>query len=274
MKNILVHADLGKAFKPRMAFAASLARKYGAGLSVLYVIPPFELAGYSKYAFPKAVLQERRQAEQQEALAAKAVMDDAVADIQAQCSWKIETGDFCDTLCGYARAADLLILGQRDESDIKVPDGAAPDRIILRAGRPVIVTPHVSFDETAGSRIMVAWDGSRESARALHDALPLLLQADQTEVVTFVEKKSAAAGIASVESIVSFLQRYGIDARSESLVLNDVTVGESILNRIVDRGANMLVMGGYGQSRLRELVLGGVTRTVLEHSSVPVLMSR
>lgn len=274
MKNILVQADLGKSFKARMEFAVSLAKQQGARITGLYDIPLFEMAGYSKFSFPKAVLEERNKAEHAEAEVAKKIFDDALIKSDVDGSWKIEVGDFCDTICGYGRSADLIIMGQRDGEGRNSGDSTAPDRIILRAGRPVLVTPHVAFDANAGSRILVAWDGSRESARAMHDALPLLQKSEHVDVVTFSEPKSAAAKVASLESIVGFLKDYGVNAESESLILNEMSVGESLLNRMVDRGANMLVMGGYGKSRLREIVLGGVTRTVLEHASVPVMMSR
>ncbi|MCB1755774.1 MAG: universal stress protein [Gammaproteobacteria bacterium] len=274
MKNILVHADLGKSFRMRMEYAAALAGRNGARIDALYVIPLFEMPGNSRYSMPKAVLEERSQAEHAEAESAKAIFDEVVAATGVEARWTIEVGDYVETLCGFARTSDLLLMGQRNAADLKVSDSPPPDRIILRAGRPVLVTPHVKFDQNAGSHILLAWDGSRESARAMHDAMPLLLAADEVDVVTFAENKSAAAKFASMESAVNFLSENGVKAKGESLVLSQISVGESLLNRVVDRGANMLVMGGYGQSRLREIVLGGVTRTVLEHMSVPVLMSR
>ena len=257
-----------------MALAVSLAKRQGARINGLYVIPLFEMAGFSKYAFPKAVLEERNKAEHAEAESAHKVFEQALADAGVEGTWRVEVGDFCDTVCGHGRSADMLIMGQRDPQDPKSRDAMAPDRIILRAGRPVLVAPHVAYDAEAGSRILVAWDGSRESARAIHDAIPLLKRAEFVDVVTFSEPKSAAAKLASLESILGFLKEHGVNAESETLILDDLSVGESLLNRVVDRGVNMLVMGGYGRSRLREVVLGGVTRTVLEHTSVPVMMSR
>ncbi len=274
MKTILVHADQGKAFSARIAFAIRQAKQHDAKLQAIYVIPPFQMAGYSKYSFPKEVLEARVQAEQAEANIVKAVFDQALQGQDIEASWIVQTGDLVDTLCGVARTSDMLIMGQRDTSDPKLVDAASPDRVVLRAGRPVLVTPHVEFAEDAGSHIMVAWDGSRESARALHDALPVLVKASLVDVVTFSEKKSVAAGVASLESIITFLKEYDINANGESLMLDGISVGNALLNRMVDRSANMLVMGGYGRSRLREVVLGGVTRTVLDHCSTPVMMSR
>jgi len=271
VKTILVQADLGKSFQARMAVATSIAQQHGARIRGLYVIPLFEMAGYSKYSFPKSVLEERSRAEHAEAQAAENVFRTCLEDSGVEGEWLVQVGDLCETLCGFSRLTDLLIMGQRDP---KGSDNASPDRVVLRAGRPVMVTPHVAFDEQAGSRVLIAWDGSRESARAVHDALPLLEKATQVDVVTFTEPKSEAAKVASLDAVLAFLQERGVSADGESLVLNELSVGESLLNRVVDRGANMLVMGGYGQSRLREIVLGGVTRTVLEQSSIPVLMSR
>lgn len=274
MKTILVQADLGKSFRARMQLAVSMAKQQGARVRGLYVIPPFELAGYSKYAFPKAVLEERAAAERAEAESAHKIFEELAAEENIETDWVIEVGDFCDTLCGHGRIADLVLMGQRDPDSPGTVESVAPDRVILRAGRPVLVVPHIAFEAHAGSHILVAWDGSRESARAVHDALPLLQQADEVDVVTFSEPKSEAARVASLDSIIGYLKECDVKAEGESLILDDVPVGEALLNRVIDRSVNMLVMGGYGRSRLREVVLGGVTRTVLEHTSVPVMMSR
>ena len=275
MKRILVHADLGASCPARLQYAAQLARMHGAALHGVYIIPPFELAGYSKYSFPKEVLEERNRAERDEANTVREVFEETLQANAIQGEWRVEMGEPVETLSGLSRTADLLVVGQRDPDDAKFAQQLAPERVILRSGRPVVVTPYVRFALTdVGARVLLAWDGSREAARSMHDALPILIKAETVNIVRFTEEKSAAATAATNEAVVDFLAEYGVNATAETHVQGEVSVGESLLNRAVDLGSNLIVTGAYGQSRLREVSIGGVTRTLLSHLSVPVMMSR
>ncbi|MDO6460210.1 universal stress protein [Granulosicoccaceae sp. 1_MG-2023] len=275
MKRLLVHADLGADCPARLQYAAQLAQLHGAALHGIYIIPPFELAGYSKYTFPKEVLEERNRAERAEADAVREVFEETLQANQIRGQWQVETGEPVETLAGWSRTADMLVIGQRNPDDPKFTRQLAPERVILRSGRPVVVTPYVRFAlGEAGTRVLLAWDGSREAARSMHDALPLLSRAASVNIVRFTEDKSAAATTATNAALVGFLADYGIRAEAESHVQSDISVGEALLNRAVDLGSNLIVAGAYGQSRLREVSVGGVTRILLKHLSVPVLMSR
>ena len=178
------------------------------------------------------------------------------------------------------RAADLVVIGQA------APDASAlaadlPAHVITHAGRPVLLVPHASPPDTLGRRILVSWDGGREAARALQLALPLLKDADEVRIAVF----EVAGGSHTVDDAMAadprpWLARHGVQA---SLAVSAVEqhrmlnrrheVGERLLAVAADAGADLLVMGAYGHSRFRESILGGVTRTVLEAMTLPVLMA-
>jgi nucleotide-binding universal stress UspA family protein len=143
--------------------------------------------------------------------------------------------------------------------------------LLMQSGRPVLVLPcHGSPPDQCRSAL-VAWDGSREAARALHDAMPLLRQAHRVTVLS-VERVCTAARQPDTD-VVAHLARHGISVTVARVTVEDLAVSEVLLNHAADMGADLLVAGGYGHSRLREAVFGGVTRDLLRHMTIPVLFS-
>ena len=179
-----------------------------------------------------------------------------------------------------ARAADLVVLGQADPN-AKANVADLPVHVITNAGRPVLIVPFADHHATAGRRILVSWDGGREAARALQLALPLLKDAASVTIAVFElasdEHKAADALAADPRP---WLARHGVTA---TLAVHAVDhqrrlnrrheVGERLLSLAADLSADLLVMGAYGHSRFRESILGGVTKTVLEAMTLPVLMA-
>ena len=145
---------------------------------------------------------------------------------------------------------------------------------MLSCGRPVLVVPYAGNFADVGRRVLVAWNGRREAARALHDAMFLLADA---EAVTVIEIDPPAPGVAapaaSAAQLAAALMRRGIAAKAETETSGDIGVGDLLLSRTADLGADLIVMGAYGHSRVREFVLGGVSRDLFRHMTVPVLMS-
>lgn len=173
-----------------------------------------------------------------------------------------------------ARHCDLSVIGQIDPSDTEsvLPDDF-PEYVVMHAARPVIIVPYAGQFDIIGKRILVAWDASMAATRAVADAMPLLKRADAVEVVTFNPHKQA--GIFSETpsaGIASYLARHGINASFTQQKIN-IPAGEALLSFATDVAADLLVMGGYGHSRFREVLLGGVTRTILQSMTIPVLMS-
>jgi len=180
------------------------------------------------------------------------------------------------SVIGHGHCSDLVILTQAQPDS---PGHAATrqlvEQVVLQSARPTLLLPYAGAFETLGRRALVAWDDSREAARALWDALPLLRRAEQVEVVSWQE--SPAVDDARLASRLEALQRWllwhGVSSRTHSEVAADIGIAEAMLSRAADFSADLIVMGAYGHARWTERMLGGATRGLLEAMTVPVLMS-
>jgi nucleotide-binding universal stress UspA family protein len=177
-------------------------------------------------------------------------------------------------LIALAKAADLVVLGQYSDNDPDAMSWLRPDDVMIDIGRPVLVVPCAGIFEHVGRRVLIAWDGTREANRALHDALPLI---DSAEAVTVMHVGARQGDLDrdrhSLDHIVRHLGRHGISAQPEASLSNGVAISDFLLSRAADLGADMIVAGAYHHSPLRESLLGGVSRGLLDHMTVPVLMS-
>ena len=179
-----------------------------------------------------------------------------------------ETAVFID----LAKSFDLTILGQLSP-EIR-STGFRPDEIVIATGRPVLVVPYAGAFDTVGRRALVAWDGTREAARAANDALPLLENAEAVTVMFVGARETALEEHhPSIERMVHHLQRHGIAARAEETLRGDLRISDVLLSRAADLAVDLLVAGAYHHSQLREALVGGVSRELLDHMTVPVLMS-
>jgi nucleotide-binding universal stress UspA family protein len=170
-----------------------------------------------------------------------------------------------------ARRFDLSIVAQPE------PDKAEPERAILEAalfdsGRPVLLVPWIQRGGSKLDRILVCWDGSRSAARAVGDAMPFLLRAEAAEVVVVSSKAGKSDELPGAD-IARHLARHGLKVDLNRIVTGELDVANMLLSRAADFSADFMVMGGYGHSRLREFILGGVTRSILGSMTVPTLMS-
>jgi len=166
------------------------------------------------------------------------------------------------------------VIGQKNP---EWPSGVGQEferNVPLAAGRPVLVVPYAFEHRPLGHRVLVAWNASREAARAVSDALPLLKRAGHVHVVAFQPERSGTAhGEEPGADVGLYLTRHGVKVTASSYENSTVDIGNQLLSRAFDLSADLIVMGAWGHSRLREFVLGGVTRTLLETMTVPVLMS-
>ena len=180
-------------------------------------------------------------------------------------------GDAAAVVGLNARYADLTVVGQANPDDPQnYPNPGLPAEVALDAGRPVLVVPYVGAAHEVGRNVLVAWNGSREASRAVHDALPLLQAAEQVSVLGInpVDTRHIAGFDISAQ-----LARHGVEIEASKTVSSDVSVGDVLLSRAADLDADLIVMGAYGHSRLRELVLGGATRLILATMTMPVFMA-
>ncbi|CAN5263634.1 universal stress protein [soil metagenome] len=177
-----------------------------------------------------------------------------------------------DAFSSMARRFDLSVVMQSDE-DKGVNNDVLIEAALFNSGRPVLIVPYIQKDGLKLDRVVCGWDGSSAAARAINDALPFLKKAKVVEIfIVANEKTRDKREILGVE-IGNHLARHGLKVEVESVPASDIAVADVILSHISDSSANMVVMGGYGHSRLREFVLGGATRGILSSMTVPVLMS-
>jgi len=169
-----------------------------------------------------------------------------------------------------ARRFDLAVVGQAQEES-SASDELMIEAVLFETGRPILVVPYIQKQGLKLDRVMVCWDGGRAAARAIADAMPFLERAKAVELVIVTEehKREEITGA----SMIEHLSRHGIAAKAKRMSRGDLSVDNVILSYAADSGADFMVMGGYGHSRLREFLLGGMTRGILNSMTIPVLMS-
>ena len=274
-KTIVVHVDAGARRSERLGLACELAARYDAHLIGLFALEDMRVP----YAFggtAGALLLMEERWRKEVAAEAKREFETLSARNGVKAEWRGSTRNAVAALALNARYADLVIIGQHERGastdDERLP-GYFVEETVLTAGRPVLVVPYVGRYSSIGARVLIAWNASREAARAVTDALPLLQAAKAVEVVAFDPSEAGADhGQQPGADIALYLARHGVKATAARQSAR-IDAGAQILSYASDFGADLIVMGAYGHSRVRELVLGGATRTVLESMTVPVLMA-
>jgi nucleotide-binding universal stress UspA family protein len=170
-----------------------------------------------------------------------------------------------------ARRFDLSIVGQAEPETSAVEEIIA-ESALFESGRPVIIVPYIQKAPLKLDRVMLCWDGSRAAARAIADAMPLLVRAGRVEVVIVANERGKQDEIEGAD-MGAHLARHGLNVEVNRTALGDIDVADVILSHAADASSDLIVMGGYGHSRWREFVLGGVTRSIFRSMTAPVLMS-
>lgn len=274
-KTIVVHLDSSARRSERLELACRLARTQEAHLVGFFALAgltvPFALSGNVGLV----IAAEQRWRDDAAAAAERDFRAATRRHGLDGAEWRSASRDALDAALLNVRYADLLVIGQPDPDDPqggRMPPHFADD-LVLTAGRPVLLVPYAGSFETLGTRVLVAWNAGREAARAVADALPLLQRASAVHVVAFdPDDGDADHGEEPGADIALYLARHGVRVTAAKQHAG-IDVGAQILSRAADESSDLIVMGGYGHSRARELVLGGATRTVLGSMTVPVLMS-
>lgn len=203
---------------------------------------------------------------------AKALFDDAVAAGGTALSWDDVAEEPVNGLRRAALYADLLVLGQREPKDgVRDVPADFVSSVVIGSGTPALVLPYIQQSDEVGRRVMLAWKESREAARALAGAMPLLRSAERVDVTLWDEGYGEDADVAA--RIAARLKSQGIDAQIHRCGPQSADMGELLLSRAADLVVDLLVMGCYGHSRAREWVLGGASHTILQSMTLPVLMA-
>jgi nucleotide-binding universal stress UspA family protein len=273
IKDIVVNLGLGEN-DPAGTFAVSLAEQFEAhvlGVAFAYepVIPGSVMGG-----IPPDFIEAQRAESEKKARAAIARFEAAAKRSNLSAESRILTASIsaaADQLGRIGRRFDMIVVGQPDR-DAGVPDEIIDEGVLFESGRPVIFVPYIFKGAAKLDRVMVCWDGSRAATRAVADSLPLLGKAKQVEIVIVATGRPKSDEIPGAD-LGQHLARHGLKVDVKRITSPDIDVPSTILSYAADSSADLIVMGGYGHSRLREFVLGGATRGLLESMTVPVLMS-
>ena len=273
--DILVHIDQSPRALMRLDIAAELARQHGAHLTALQVIdvalPVMAMGDGGGGAVIAELMEQMRQSALAAGVKLKVAFEAALAREGIMGEWRQVEGTTQEILALHGRYADLLVLGQDDpESD----SAGLLEAMVFDCGQPVLAIPFAGSFKTIGKRVLVGWNASRDASRALHDALPLIAKAETATVFLANPKRGLGGhGEEPGADIARHLARHGMKVEVAMAIADDVPDSALLLNHASDMGADLLVMGAYGHSRLREFILGGMTRSLLREMTVPVLLS-
>jgi nucleotide-binding universal stress UspA family protein len=273
VKDLLVHLSAGDKNNAATAYALALAAAFDAHVAaVAFAYEPVVGAGIMG-TVPSNFIDAQRAENTKAANALKAKFDEAVRREQTSAESYVFTTSLAgaaDQFGRMARRFDLSVMIQADQELVPAEEMIA-EAALFQSGRPVIVVPYIHTGALSLERVLVCWDGGRASARAIGDAVPLLARAKTVEVVMVLGEEGKHDAIPGAD-MGQHLARHGLNVDVKRIVATG-KVQETLLSHAADMAADFIVMGGYGHSRLREFILGGVTRGMLSSMTVPCLMS-
>ena len=266
-KTILIHLAGEAAFDSVVTPAFDLAQRFGAHVIGLSVVPPYVFKPTFLPGSNSAVGDQHRKDFADETLRLKPRFETAARNAGVSAQWVDEDAGLLPVwrrVVAYGRAADLIITPAPKDDDA--------EQIVLQSGRPVLFVPE-GPGRGVGKWVTVAWNARREGTRAAFDALPILATAEAVKVLWInPEDDNETEGVPTGD-LCTALARHRVPAEAVEIKAPDEKVGEALTRFLRDSGSDLLVMGCYGHSRLREMVLGGATRRMLASLTVPVLMS-
>ncbi len=276
-KTILVHCNDKRRIEALIAPTASLAETFQSYLIGLSVVPPVVVVPAPAALGPPVIVDAHCELYRAENPAIQAAFEAATRGRGFVAEWRDDdAGAFgvADCLLPYAHAADLVVASQTDGVWPGSDRLDIADRLAMESGRPVLIVPNAGVHSHVGERVLVAWNGRREAARAAFDALPILRGAKDVKVVWVnpQSERERARDIPAAD-ICTALARHGVKCETTEQIAPRGGVGETLMACADEMSADLLVMGCYGHARLRELVFGGASRHVLSHMTTPVLMS-
>ncbi|MGY6270436.1 universal stress protein [Achromobacter denitrificans] len=275
-RRIAVHLDHGTDALRRTGFSLLLAKAHDAhltGIFASYIAPGYF---YDEAGLWVRSMDMARQVDEKGRSAAQTAFIEAAREAGVSASWRQGEGAPAECVAKHARCSDVLVVSQENVDDLDAASGNDfVVQVLMSAGRPVIVLPAAGTFRSVGAHVLYCWDRGREAARAIADAAPLLRNANALTVLTLDEgwdKKSGQE--APFEDLAAYCACHGFpQPRHEVRGTRDTDVGDAILSAAADAGADLIVMGAYGHSRMRQWVMGGATRSLLAAMTMPVLLS-
>lgn len=276
-KTILVSLNDVSRSDALIATSMAMAAKHNAHLIGLYIIPAVRIYPTMSIHSSPAVIDAFRIFFEEHAATSEKEFRTAAQKNGIEAEWRkveISSPNIADGVIEHGLQADLIVTSQANE---EANDGVEADfceRVVMESGRPVLLIPKSGKFADFGYNIIVGWNATREAARAVFDAMPLLEQSESTRLIWVDPQNTGGkAGNLPGSEMATTLARHGIKSTAEAMPTDGIGQGDALLNRASDLGADLIVMGAYGHSRMREFVFGGATHTLLNQMTVPVLMS-
>ena len=256
--------------------AAGMGEKFGAHITGLYVIPAVQVYPAGGMQLTTQVCDGHRKYFLDHAEALKRKFQGAMNKAGIKSEWRlIESASslIADGVIEHGRQSDLVVIPQTRSDTTSGIEVGFTEQVVMDCGRPVLVVPSFGDFADVGKNVLVAWNGTRESARAAFDAMALMKQADTVNIAWVNPQEEDLDMDLPGAEMATTMSRHGFKVTAEAIPVGDLSVGDALLSHASDVGADLLVMGAYGHSRMREFIFGGATRTILESMTIPVLMS-
>ena len=272
IRDLLVHVDGSEAGRRRLRFAIDLALRTGARLNGLHVMPTPEVPPLYKPSQVDEATANMSLKLTSNARAARKVFNEEAAQRLTDARWFESDGEVVHGICDSARYVDLVILGQYEWQGPHVNHPLPiAHSVVLRCGRPVVVVP-AAVGPISFARVAIAWDGSREAVRAVHDALPLLALSQSVEIVTVIPP-SAVESDDDAKHLSAHLANHGIKIEGGVIQIRAEEEPITLRKQMEKAQYDLLVMGGYSRPMWLEFIFGGTTQSMLLSSKIPVLVS-
>jgi nucleotide-binding universal stress UspA family protein len=257
--------------------ALPIAEAHDAHLTGIHTIPEVTaFYGMVEGQMPADIIEQQRRMFEDDADKIRTLFEKRTTTNAARSEWRSARdtqGDEIQKFINMSMCADLIVTDQAAAGVTGYGSDVAA-RMVLGTARPVLIVPSVGNYSIVGKRPLIAWNGEKEAARAAFDAIPLMMNAELVQILAIDPNTSSQEYmIAQGDELAVCLARHGLKMETTTSITAGISVGDEILNRIADGAHDLLVMGCYGHSRLRELVFGGASRDVLQHMTAPVLMS-
>lgn len=278
-KTILVHLDHPDRALSVVKVAMRIAERFDSVVNGLYVVPSLEVLGSlaSGGAGPEFVRRHRSGLIEQSEECER-IFNSVLAGAHNHSHWQLVESQLdrvSNEVLRHVRTSDLTVVSQTPKEEDILFVSETPERIVLSGGRPVVVVPlGYQAGDRFGQRVLVAWDGSKEASRALSDSLPLLVNAEDVKAVWVVDGDAEPTSVADMKRrFDGWMKQHGVAGSLQIVEAEDHDVSSVIDRHLQDSEGDTLVAGGYGDSRLKEFLTGGVTRTLLEQCRVPLFMT-
>lgn len=274
-KTILMHCDTARTAAVRARIAVDLAGRFDAHVTGVYVRPRFEAPIFSDGSLAMDALYRDYEARvKADETAASTVFTNSLGGKAGSTDWRVVDGYADEALAELGHGADLIVVGQAEPATESTSGSSdVAERLALHSERPLLVVPHIGASTPPGKTVLLCWNGRREAGRAASGALPLLKKAESVIVLAVDPPKVDENRRIPGDDFLLWLTRHGVKASLQRDSSTESDIGNVILSRAADCSADLVVMGIYGHSRMREMVMGGASRTVLASMTVPLLIA-